>query len=97
MHKYRVLIPNYDVAPSTRKRVDYKMIKFGAAGYKDYTMYGTPVGDSHRENYIKRHANEDWTNHNTRGFWSRWLLWNKPTISESIRDIKKRFGIKVIY
>jgi hypothetical protein len=27
----------------------------------------------------------------TAGFWSRWLLWNKPTIKESYDDIKRRF------
>ena len=25
----------------------------------------------------------------TAGFWSRWMLWNKPTLEESYNDIKK--------
>jgi hypothetical protein len=29
------------------------------------------------------------------GFWSRHLLWNKPTLKGSARDIRKKFGIKV--
>jgi len=25
---------------------------------------------------------------------ARWILWNKPTIKESIKDYKKRFNLK---
>ena len=32
----------------------------------------------------------------TAGWWSRFLLWEKPTIEEAIKDIKKRFGIIVL-
>ncbi len=51
-----------------------------------------------KENYINRHkSRENWSKSGvlTAGFWSRWLLWNKPTLKESANDIKKRFGIKV--
>jgi hypothetical protein len=39
--------------------------------------------------------NENWLKSgiDTAGFWSRWLLWNKPTIKESYMDIKKRFNL----
>jgi hypothetical protein len=68
------------------------VIKFGAAGYDDYTIGAT---DKQKENYIARHnVKEDWTESGylTAGFWSRWILWNKKTIEDSIDDINKRFG-----
>jgi len=27
----------------------------------------------------------------TAGFYSRWILWNEPSITQSLRDLKKRF------
>ncbi len=65
---------------------------FGASGYSDFTIHK----DGERKlRYIKRHNNENWTKSgiNSAGFWSRWLLWNLPTISASYQDIKKRFNI----
>lgn len=49
-----------------------------------------------KENYLNRHHNrEDWTNEgiDTPGFWSRWILWNKPSIDDSIKDTENRFDI----
>ena len=31
----------------------------------------------------------------TPGFWSRWLLWNKPTLAASIQDAQRRFSIRI--
>lgn len=68
-------------------------INFGASGYEDYTMHNDLA---RKINYIKRHSKrEDWGDPYSKGFWSRWLLWNKPTIRESILDIRKQFGILV--
>ena len=47
-----------------------------------------------KERYIDRHkAREDWTKSGakTAGFYSKHVLWNKPTLKESIDDINKRF------
>ena len=74
-----------------------KKIHFGANGYEDFTIHENL---QRKEQYIARHQkNEDWTNTglNTAGFWSRWLLWNKPTILESINDIDNRFNIEIEY
>jgi hypothetical protein len=63
-------------------------IHFGARGYDDFT---THKDEKRKANYIKRHQpREDWTNPLTAGFWSRWLLWNLPTIKASLADVKKR-------
>ena len=80
--------------PKKKWRIEFsdgKHIDFGAVGYQDYTQHH----DSKRkELYLSRHkSHEDWTLEgvHTAGFWSRWLLWNMPSIEESIKDINKRF------
>ena len=73
-------------------RVQNRTIHFGAANYDDFTSHGD---EKRRANYLKRHANEDWTDETTAGCWARWLLWNKPTIAASIRDVNRRFGLDV--
>ena len=68
-----------------------KKIYFGASGYSDFTKH---KDEARKQRYINRHKNnENWTKSgiDTAGWWSRWLLWNKPTIKESYEDIKKRF------
>lgn len=68
-----------------------KKIRFGASGYEDYT---THRDKNRKENYIKRHSvREDWKDLNKAGTWSRYILWNKPTIQGSIKDMEKLFGI----
>jgi len=73
-----------------------KTIDFGAFGYSDYTKHK----DSKRMGrYTTRHkSRESWGKKGitTAGFWSKWLLWNKPTLSASISDIQKRFNVKII-
>ena len=66
-----------------------KTINFGEAGASDYTINKDP---KRKENYVARHASrEDWSDPFTAGYWSRWILWNKPTIEQSLRDLRKRF------
>lgn len=73
--------------------VDGRKVHFGAAGYEDYTIH-KDTERMHR--YLARHkARENWQNVYSAGFWSRWLLWNKPSLSASARDIRSRFGINV--
>jgi hypothetical protein len=68
-----------------------KIISFGAKKYSDYTIN---KDDNKKENYIKRHkVNEDFTKEGlkTPGFLSRFILWNKPTIKESIKDLNSKY------
>ena len=69
-------------------------IKFGAKGMNDYTITGD---NKAKERYLKRHSGmgEDWTDPETAGFFSRWLLWNKKSLKASIKDTEKRFNIKI--
>ena len=70
-----------------------KTIKFGATGYSDFTLH---KNEQRKQLYINRHKNnENWSKSgiDTAGFWSRWLLWNLPTIKASYEDIKRKFNI----
>ena len=58
----------------------------------DFTKHRDPA---RKERYLKRHkANENWNNPLTAGALSRWILWNKPTLSASIKDFEDRFNLK---
>lgn len=73
-----------------------KTIHFGARGMSDYTKH---KDKSRMKRYMSRHKRrENWSSGGikTAGFWSKWLLWNKPSLSESIKSIEKRFGVKII-
>ena len=77
--KYKAIITN-----GTTK----KIIQFGAKGYLDYTLHGN---EKAKQNYISRHkTNEDWNNINA-GFLSRFVLWNKKTVQESIDDLNTKY------
>ncbi len=73
-----------------------KTIHFGSAGMSDYTKH---KDTERRDRYIARHkARENWTKSGikTAGFWSRWLLWNQPSILASKKSISSKFGVKFI-
>lgn len=77
-----------------------KKINFGSAGMNDYTIYnaeeGKAVADKHKKLYLARHKErEDWTKSGieTAGFWSRWVLWSRPTLEESIKYLIKKFKL----
>jgi hypothetical protein len=70
---------------------DNKKVYFGAAGMSDFSIHKDEV---RKLKYVVRHQKrENWTKTgiDTPGFWSRWYLWNKPTLKASYEDIKKKF------
>jgi len=67
-----------------------KITHFGQAGADDYTI---TKDKQQKKRYLDRHrANENWNDPLTAGALSRWILWNKPTITEGIASYKKRFN-----
>ena len=67
-----------------------KTTHFGQAGADDYTI---TKDEEQKKRYLDRHrANENWNDPLTAGALARWILWNKPTITESIASYKKRFN-----
>lgn len=67
-----------------------KVTDFGATGYSDYTIHK----DKERmQRYLNRHRKrENWGNMTSPGALSRWVLWNKPSLSASIADYKRRLS-----
>ena len=66
-----------------------KPISFGAAGMSDFTLH---KDDDRKERYIARHQkNENWRDPKTAGFYSRFILWNKPTLQASVNDLNARY------
>ena len=76
---------------------DRKWIHFGSKGMSDLTIH---KDTERKEIYLQRHRGmgEDWSNPLTAGFYATNILWNKPTITESIRDTNRRFpNLNIIY
>ena len=66
-----------------------KTVSFGQHGASDYTIH---KDKERRDRYILRHRkNEDWSNPLTAGFYSRWLLWNLPSLKASLDDMNNKF------
>jgi hypothetical protein len=77
------------------RTLDDRIVHFGASGYSDFTKHKDV---DRKARYIERHRQkENWgkSGINTAGFWSRWLLWNKPTLAASIQDVQRRFNIRI--
>ena len=80
VHKYTAVFEDPD-----------RTTHFGAKGYEDYTQHRNEL---RKANYLKRHAaRENWRDPTSAGALSRWILWNKPTLTASIEDFKKRFSL----
>ena len=83
--------PNKKYMALFEDKHEFRIVYFGASGYTDYT---TNHDDEKKRLYLLRHRkNENWNNPMTSGALSRWILWNKPTLNESISDFKKRFNL----
>lgn len=79
-----------------------KTIHFGAIGHGDYPFYYKTKGKQYAQykkgQYIARHrVREDWTDKLKAGFWARYILWNKPTIKQSIEDLRKVKRMNILY
>ena len=72
-----------------------KTIHFGDTRYEDFTIHGDKA---RKASYISRHKKkEKWGKSGifTAGWWSRWLLWNEPTLDASVAAIEKRFKVRI--
>jgi hypothetical protein len=74
------------------KKKKIKTTHFGQKGFSDFTIH---KDKERKEKYLKRHQKrENWDAYMTAGSLSRWILWGKPTLKESISDYKRRFKLK---
>ena len=75
--------------------VEGKKDSFGAKGYSDFTQH---KDNERKQRYIDRHRkNENWNDLKTAGAWSKGILWNKPTLKESIKSMESKFNIDFKY
>ncbi len=76
-----------------------RTVHFGGAGYMDYPSWyaerGKEYADTRKAAYLKRHGGmgEDYTNPVSAGALAKFILWNKPTLAESIKDFRARFDV----
>ena len=68
-------------------------IHFGAKGYVDYTQKSDAEA---KKSYRLRHAKDYIEDITKAGCWSWWLLWNKSTLTESIKSMEEHFKIIII-
>ena len=69
-----------------------KTTHFGQENASDYTIHGDIA---RKMNYLARHKDrEDWNDYMSSGSLARWILWNKPSLTESIKDYMNRFKLK---
>jgi len=81
------------MATFTRENGRKKTIHFGSAGKDDYTI---TKDKAQRKRYLDRHRkNENWSNPESAGALSRWILWgNSTSRQENIRSFKSKFNLK---
>ena len=88
------------VSENPKKKYDVvtpecKVIRFGDSEHQDFTMH---KDKARKELYLARHnSRENWEDLNKAGAWSRFLLWNKPTLKGSIRDMEQKFNIRISF
>lgn len=83
VHKFMVVFP------------EGKVVRFGRKGYSDYTIH---KNKERMERYLGRHRKrENWTRSGrfTAGFWSRWLLWSRPSFKSALSQTQKILGQKI--
>ena len=92
VHKFEVTLQEKTQA-QTQTPGKLHVVRFGAVEYSDYTKH---KDDERKQRYIIRHQKrENWKISGvlTAGFWSRWVLWNKKTLKESVDDTKQKFNL----
>ena len=76
--------------PEKRLKAQFatKAVHFGAKGGSTFLEHGDATTKS---NWEKRHkVREDWEDYDTAGALSKHVLWNRKTISASLRDLNAR-------
>ena len=84
VHKFMAVFPNG------------RKVRFGRKGYSDYTIHKNA---ERMRRYLTRHRKrENWTpsGRYTAGFWSRWLLWSKPSLNAAMARTSKVLGKKIV-
>jgi len=84
-YRWRVTFPNSRVNP----------IDFGEIGVSTY------IDHQDRDKlfaYVtaNQYRCDEWTCKTRPAFWERWVLWNKPTIVDAVKDIGEYYNLKIV-
>ena len=87
-------------------KYDNKTKHFGQRGARDYTLINKKSSQFYlpkkedrekvKKAYKSRHSNYSLSSPYTAGSLSMFLLWNKPTLSASIKDYERRYKINIV-
>ena len=87
------IVPSHNPKKKYDAIFDDKVVSFGQKGASDFTIH---KNIQRKNNYLRRHKKrEDWENPETPAALSRYVLWNKPTLKESIEDYKHHFNFNL--
>ena len=68
-----------------------KVVSFGSPDHDNFTIH---KDEKRKRAYLARHKKDLRTNEPTRaGYLSYYLLWNKKSLKESIKDYKQKFNL----
>jgi len=85
VHKFKALFP------------EGRTVHFGRKGCSDYTLH---KDKARMKRYVIRHRRrENWgrSGQYTAGFWSRWLLWSRPSLRGAIARTQRVLGRRIIF
>ena len=71
---------------------DKKKIHFGDSRYSDYTLH---KDHERKKSYLSRHKHDNYTNPKYPSFYATNLLWNKPTLKESIKNTNEKYNLNI--
>jgi len=94
-HAYTIYPPWRDYYKLAVMTPQGDFIHFGGKYAEDYTIH---KDDKRKKDFLSRHSPKErrqWADPSTAAFWTRWLLYNLPTIGESVANIEQTFGIKI--
>ena len=74
------------------KNNNKKTLHFGDSRYQDFTLHKDP---ERKKAYLARHKHDNAQNPLYAGFYSSNLLWNKPTLKESIKNTNKKYNLNI--
>ena len=69
-----------------------KSIHFGNKNYEDFTIHKDP---ERKKAYLARHKHDKTSNPLYAGFYASNLLWNKPTLRESIKNTNDKYNVNI--
>ena len=80
--KYKVII--------YKNEEKIKTVHFGDSRYNDFIEYNkinSKLANERKRLYLLRHKNDNDNNYLIASFWAKNILWNLPTLAQSIKSI----------